>query len=308
MERRGFGEQEVEYGYYRREEDFANELVHAGNRWRHERAVNVDQLIAHLRRERFDAIVLLGSSPPLLVRKAVFYSAYPLGPKTVLLEFEKRAWESTDPFSIWNYLKSKGQLHLLNNFVHLVNRKAQRKFLPVAYDRKIDWNLEIADVATRKLTAAHVEQLFSDQIEEGQRLDYKRAATFDDRKDLDKLIDRICGMANAQGGSIVVGVVEANGLPVLPFSKSLEHVAKPDRAIMRVEQKLFGRLENNRPDVQFRTLSVKGRNIVVMQIAEGISKQYGAKRFDDGVKVPVRQGRLLSWVTLKLDSEDSSGV
>lgn len=299
MEKRGWGEQEVEYGYYRREEDFLNEILQKGNRWRHERAVNPDQLMDHLKKERFDAVVILGSSPALLVRKAVFYQKYPFGPKTVLLEFEKKAWESTDPFSIWHYLELNGQQHLMHNFVHLVARKGQRKFLPVAYDRKIDWNINIADIPASKLAPAHIEQLFSLRTEEGQRLDYKRAAAVAEGKHVDRLIDRICGMANTAGGSIVIGIAESDGSPQLPISTGLENVAKPDSAIMRIQQKLFAKFGADRPDVEFRTLNVKGSNVIVLQIAQSLAKSHGRREFLDGPKLPVRNGRCLDWIAVQ---------
>ena len=254
----------------------------------------------YLSKHEFGALVILGSSPSYLVRKAVYYYENELsGPKTTLLEFEPRFWQLTDPYSIWHYLNQAGYPGLLRHFVHLVRRKQQLKFLPHAFEHQVNASLPIWDVPAHKIRAANIEKLFSEGAEESARLDYKRAAALSDRKELDGLVYQICGMANMKGGSFIIGVAERDGIPALPRSEGLEHIVNPDRAINRLLQ-VASQFGQNAPEIDPRTVTVDGKNVVVLQVAESVAKQCGLKTFvNEGQKVPLRTGRITSWLPVE---------
>jgi hypothetical protein len=309
VERGRFGQQEVEHGYYAREEDFLNEMVKTGSRWRWERASNYEQLDGLLETTPFDAVVILGTTPANIVRKAVSYSIDPRGPKTVLLEFEKRAWDRTDPFSVWSYLGRAGQLHLMRNFVHLVSRKGLLKYLPPAYRRATDMALDIWDVPAQKLEPTCIERLFRERLEEGPRLDYKRAAAVKEGKELDKLVEKFCAMANARGGSFVIGVAEIDGRPVQPIDAGLEDVGNPDAVINRIQQKVYNKFGRSAPELEFASLRTGDKNIVIVQVAESVVKRCGLKvMLNRGEVIPLRQGRMTNWVSASEEIRDQSAT
>jgi hypothetical protein len=299
IEKGRWGQQEIEHGYHAREEDFINEMTAVGERWKWERATTTEELETYLSRFEFGAVVVLGSSPSYLVRKAVYYCDHiPAGPKTVLLEFERRFWDSAHPYLIWDYLYRVDHLHLLNQFVHLVSRKQQLKFLPVAYDERHDPELPIWDIPAHRLTPNDIEVLFESRTEESDRLDYKRAAILSDETRFDRLISRICGMANSKGGTIVIGIAENEGAPLLPILQGLEHVDKADKTLNRVQQVLSSRFGRDAPEVDSRSLSVRGKTVLVLQIGESVTKRCGMLQRGNVDVIPVRRGRTTDWMTL----------
>lgn len=300
IEKGRFGQQEIEHGYHPREEDFINELTAAGNRWKWERATKVEELEGYLAKTEFGVLVILGSSLSYLVRKGVYYSDHvPIGPKTVLLEFEPRFWDSTHPYAIWDYLRRNGHMHLLSSFVHLVARKRQLKFLPVAYEHQLDLSIPIWEIPAHQLTPQHIEVLFDKAIEEGLRLDYKRAAAVSDSKELDQFVYRLCAMANAKGGTTIVGVRECDGMPVQPISDGLENVVKPDKTLNRIAQIISSRFKKNAPEVEPRTLTIHGKTVIILQVGESVTKQCGIKWKGKQAKIPVRVDRTTDWIPVE---------
>ena len=294
IEKGRYGQQEIEHGYHAREEDFINEFTATGSRWKWERATSVEQLEGYLAAAEFSAIVVLGSAPSYLVRKAVYYCEHvSLGPKTLLIEFERRYWDATDPYTVWYYLHRNGHLHLLGSFVHLVSRKQQLKFLPVAYEHQIGISIPIWDIPVHRVTIRHIEALFDGQFEEGARLDYKRAAAVSDSKHLDDLLYRLCGMANAKGGTFIIGIPERDGFPI-----GIEDVRTPDKVLNRLAQLLASRFGKDAPEVQPRTLSIRGKTIVVLQVGESVTKRCGLKWQGKQSVVPMRVDRITSWLPL----------
>jgi len=184
VEKTRYGEREIELGYRPVEEDFLNEFQATGDRWRWERARNSDELQRFLGGEEFNAILVLGSTPTNIARKAVHYfENVPEGPKTILLEFNAKLWGPTETYAVWHYLNRTGYLHLLRRFVHLATRKSARKFLPVAKEQRIEPSVPIWEIPAHKITGTHIEHLFVERVEEGLRLDYKRAAAVSEKKD-----------------------------------------------------------------------------------------------------------------------------
>jgi hypothetical protein len=295
-----FGEREVERGYRSQEENFINELQEKGDRWRWDRATNTDELQKSLRAENFHAVVILGTSPTNILRKGVYYlDSIGEGPKPLLLEFNLKHWDEAETYALWHYLDRTGHLHLLRNFVHLTTRKSARKYLPSAAKKmSIGSSVPIWEIPAHRITADHVEHLFTAQLEEGGRLDYKRAAALSEKKKLDHLVERICAFANSKGGTIVIGIIEVDGLPLLPITKGLENVAQPDGGINRLLQKLAN-VKSETPDIETRTITLRSRTIVVLQIGESISKQCGMRLgADQKLYVPIRRDRITDWLSL----------
>ncbi len=298
IEKGRYGQQEIEHGYHAREEDFINEMTAIGDRWKWERATEFQEVEGYLSKTEFGALVLLGSSPSYLIRKAVYYYDHvAVGPKTVLLEFERRFWDSTHPYAIWHYLQRTNHGHLLANFVHLVPRKRHLKFVPVAYEEQHDPTLPIWEMPAHRVTVNDIEALFKQRSEECLQLDYKRAAIVSDAKGFERLLYRICGMANAKGGTIVIGVAESEGVPLVPISEGLENVEKPDKTLNRLHQIVSARFGKNAPDIDPRTILVRGKNVLVLQIGESVTKRCGIKTRADNVDyIPVRKGRTTDWI------------
>jgi hypothetical protein len=303
IEKGRFGQQEIEHGYHAREEDFINELTATGNRWKWERATKVEELQDCLAKAEFGALVILGSSPSYLIRKAVYYCEHvPIGPKNVFLEFEPRFWDSTHPYAIWDYLHRNGHIHLLGGFVHLVTRKRQLKFLPLAYEHELDLAIPIWEIPAHRLTSRNIEVLFDKQIEEGLRLDYKRAAAVSDSKELDQFIYRLCAMANTRGGTIIVGVRERDGVPIHPSSQGLEDIVNPDKVLNRIAQIMSSRFGKNAPEIEPRTLTIHGKTVIILQVGESVTKQCGIKWEGKQGKIPVRVDRTTDWIPLEQKS------
>ena len=153
----------------------------------------------------------MGEGLSNLALKAVHYlEKIEAGPKTVIIGFHNRAFHPAEFYGVWRYLESCGRLHLLRNFAHLLTSRSNRKYLPVIYERKIIdptipiWECDFEDIADQ-----HILRLFTEQIEEGQHLDYKREDSLTDKKARKGLLKDFCAMANSGGGVLLIGIKES---------------------------------------------------------------------------------------------------
>src|SRR5262245_56577061 len=157
-----FGEREIELGYRRQEEDFINGIQARGDRWRWERATDPRELQQAVRKQRFHAVVILGTSQSNVARKAVYYlDSIGDGPKTLLLEFDATQWAEAESYAVWHYLNRTGHLHFLRQFVHLTTRMTHRKYLPTATTKtRVTQSVPIWEIASQQINADHIERLF----------------------------------------------------------------------------------------------------------------------------------------------------
>src|SRR5262249_38926111 len=221
------------------------------------------------------------------------------GPKTLLLEFDATQWDEAESYAVWPYLNRTGHFHFLRQFVHLTTRMTHRKYLPAATKTRVTQSVPIWEIASQQINADHIERLFTGQVEEGGRLDYKRAAALSEKKELAKLAERICAFANSKGGTIAIGIIEVDGRPLLLIAKGLQNVPNPDQGINRILQKLSA-TPYETPDVEARTVTLRSRTVVILQIGESIGKHCGVTLgADRKLRIPVRRDRITDWLLVE---------
>lgn len=118
--------------------------------------------------------------------------------------------------------------------------------------------------------------LNNDDFREGQFLDYKRTFEFleaDKSKKSNKkyeFCNDVCSFANADGGEIIFGISEENGLASNIMPISIDNV---DRFELDLRNALL-RIMPAMPPVDFRFIDVSNGYILVVHIRKGIFKPY----------------------------------
>jgi len=96
-------------------------------------------------------------------------------------------------------------------------------------------------------------ELLSGQVPEGLRLDYKRDLYGNSDSEKRELLKDVSSFANTSGGHLIVGIDEANGLPVKLVGVSS---VNPDDVILRLDQSIRSGIEPRIQGVRVKAVSL----------------------------------------------------
>jgi hypothetical protein len=119
---------------------------------------------------------------------------------------------------------------------------------------------------------------------EGRNLEHKQAFAFDSwnkRRDSalsDKIINRICGFWNAEGGTVLVGVEDRTGR-VVGLAGDLEEFRDADGLVAHVSDKLDRYLPAAAPSIEVRIDEVNGMPVLRIDVPAGDARLFKQNRF-----------------------------
>lgn len=135
--------------------------------------------------------------------------------------------------------------------------------------------------------------LNNDDFREGQFLDYKRTFDFLEAPDKNQkakakneLRNDICSFANADGGDIIFGIPEKNGLASRIIPIAIENIDKFELELRNV----LLPIQPATPPVDFAFIHVENGYIVVIHIEKGMLKPYITIEDQTAFRFFVRRG------------------
>ncbi|XCP86582.1 ATP-binding protein [Roseburia hominis] len=160
----------------------------------------------------------------------------------------------------------------------------------------------------KQWTADDLTALISnDDFRESQTLDFKRTFEFleaEDRKQKAKAKDEfrndVCSLANADGGDLIFGISERNGVAakIMPIS-----IANTDKFELDLRNALLP-IQPSVPAVEFSFISVDNGYVVVVHIEKGIFKPYMTVEDETVFRFFVRHGNRKSAMSYSEISND----
>ncbi|BBB68540.1 hypothetical protein UNDYM_4287 [Undibacterium sp. YM2] len=118
---------------------------------------------------------------------------------------------------------------------------------------------------TSMIDMALLQSLCSDKCPESQTLEFKRCLRSTSEKDKQELAKDVTALANTEGGDIIYGIVEVNGV-----AGSLEHINAesnpPDSVVRRFIQTLEALVEPRIPGLKLHPIEVEGGYILLLRV------------------------------------------
>lgn len=114
-----------------------------------------------------------------------------------------------------------------------------------------------------KVSAADLERACAERWPETGTLDFKRALPGRSDKDRHELLKDVCGLANAEGGDLVYGIAEADGVADVVSAIDSESA---DEAQRRLGQVLDSGLEPRVQGIRFHSVPVAGGFVLIVRV------------------------------------------
>lgn len=114
------------------------------------------------------------------------------------------------------------------------------------------------------LAESDLTELYTAQVPEGLRIEYKRDLYGNSDAEKRELLKDVSGFANAFGGHLIIGIEEKNGIPL-----SIPGIANinPDDVVLRIEQLVRSGLEPRIQGFRIRTVALaSGTHVFVLKI------------------------------------------
>lgn len=111
--------------------------------------------------------------------------------------------------------------------------------------------------------ASDIQKLIANQVSEGRNLEYKRDLPSDSNDARREFLADVTSFANAQGGDIIYGLAEANGVAAHIHGVDVEN---PDEALLGLEERILAGAEPRMPGVRLKWVMVDGRRLLLIRI------------------------------------------
>lgn len=139
--------------------------------------------------------------------------------------------------------------------------------------------MSIQEVVFDQISEAHINELISNAVPENARLEYKQQSYGPTDADKREFLADISALANTQGGDIIIGVTEQNGIP-----GAIQPIQSARLEAQRLQNIAQSGLEPRLPDIRVRTISVNGGEIIVVRTSSSFTRPHrvisqGSNRF-----------------------------
>ena len=124
-----------------------------------------------------------------------------------------------------------------------------------------------------RLDLATLQRLIEDGVPEDRQLEYKRELKLNTKEQKREFLADVSAFANADGGHLIVGIAEQNGVPI--ETGGIPRTGSNDETSQRIQNLVRDGVEPNIHGINIKSVEVKGDKVLlVIHIPQSLSKPH----------------------------------